>query len=164
MVTGSIFQRRNLRVRMVKQLVQAHTVGKGSGAGIQVLVCQALVLILFPLSLPWPQASSPPWIPISLWCCAWNSLGLKCPCPGSYRVVTLHPRQKVSPTSLLSSFHLFIVLLGNALWPSPPGHLLLGQRNLMSYRSFIVLLSLFFSLLSAPHECLISVCTIRGSE
>lgn len=102
----------------------------------------------------------PSWTLFSLWCCVWNSLGLKCPYPKSYRVLISRPRQKVSPTFLL--LHHFICLLSHRqmLCFHHQGICSLGRGTPCLIHLLSPLLSLFFSLLPAPHKCLINVCVV----
>lgn len=67
-ITSTIFQRRNLRARMGKQLVQAHTAEEGAALGFR------SCFVLFLLYLPWPHGPSFLCGAVSETLLAWNAL------------------------------------------------------------------------------------------
>lgn len=139
---------RDLRLRMLSNLFKLRQLGRGFKCRFVRLWC------LFSFRYACLGLKDLSWIFVSLWCCAWNSLGLKCPCPSNpSRMVILPPRQEVFRClSALISLHMCIVLQVNALWSSPPEPLFLGQRNPVCYSSLSPLLSQFF--ISSPITCL----------
>lgn len=106
-ITRTVFQMRKLRLRKVKQRVKLAQLGMGAELGFKprFVRLQCFSLPTLPaLASRSPQGSS------CLSGVVHETLGLKCPCPSnSSRRVILTPRQKVSPTSLLSYY--FICLL-----------------------------------------------------